>query len=128
MDKKNTNCNRRGNALENLFAWNSENIEKSAGYLKSRDVTWFPVKNSSQKAVQNDNNNNNSYGTCAHFGITWQFGLNHLIGSYGLTFLNNSNNDSNNDSNNNKTANFTINLHCWSQLKNVESSGIWNEG
>ena len=29
------------------------------------------------------------YGTCAHFGIIWQFELNDLIGSYELTFLNN---------------------------------------
>ena len=29
------------------------------------------------------------YGTCTHFGIIWQFGLNDLTGSYELTFLNN---------------------------------------
>ena len=39
----------------------------------------------------NINNNIIMYGTCAHFGIIWQFGLNDLIGSYELTFLNNNN-------------------------------------
>ena len=44
--------------------------------------------NNKNYSINNDNNNNK----CAHFGIIWQFGLNDLIGSYELTFLNNNNN------------------------------------